>query len=320
MLARRPRLLSSSHHMMDDVEIVPCAAADLGSRPLVLTIAFVLPTPCADVAALRDALFAAIREKMPKAGARLVKRDKVRRPLSIPVTLNVWQVFEFHVPHTFSDQTPPCAFTTSTVSSTLAVKLPPASNGIAEPCFLRDEPIAKLFRGPGCPRSFEGFMKPNVPVTHVHVAVYKDATLIGFTTTHVAFDAHGAKLLLAAWAAATRGELDEIEASPASFVPLSAEATRERTPKDVVLPPAQPRRGWYALNKAGAMRFISRFAMRIARDPKLAHILIRVPKPWLDEEKRKAMVGLKDGDYVSTNDVLSAWIFKVRSFHASCPF
>ncbi|KZV98004.1 hypothetical protein EXIGLDRAFT_832454 [Exidia glandulosa HHB12029] len=294
---------------MPDAQIVPCAAADLGSRLLVLTIGFVFPTPCKDVDGLREALYKAVKEKIPKAGARLVKRAKT---------------FEFHIPRKFSHDVPPVAFTSSVSSSPLPTTLPPkAKDGYSkDPMFLPDEPVANLFRGPTCPKVFEDFLKPNTSVTHVHVAVYADATLIGFTTTHVAFDAHGAKLLLAAWAAATRGELDTITPSPADFVPLGLESTRQRVPKDVVLPKKQPRRGWYALNKPQTMRFISRFVMRIARDPKLTHVLIRVPKAWLEEQKVEANAVLKErgqGDWVSTNDVLSAWMFQNVYLHRRDP-
>ncbi|EJD40933.1 hypothetical protein AURDEDRAFT_186751 [Auricularia subglabra TFB-10046 SS5] len=293
--------------MTSNVDVVPCAVADLGSRAMVLTIAFVLPVHCspAQVQYLRETLFATIAQKMRKAGARLVRRNKT---------------FEFHVPREFSSDVPPCVFTTASIPSVLGMALPPVHAGIdpAHPCFM-PEPrgLARLFRAPTCPQSLDGFLQPGVPVLHVHVAAYADATLLGCTMTHVAFDAHGARILLAAWAAATRGRLDAVLESPIDLVPLGSKETQARRPKDVVLDKKQPMRGWFALGPAGKARFVAGFLKRIAKDPTLDHVLVRVPKAWLDAEKRKAAAELLArgrGEWVSTNDVLAAWI--LRSVYA----
>jgi len=61
-----------------DVDVVPCNAPDMLSLKMTVTFSFFIPGAPLDTEKLRAALDVAIREKMPRAGARLARRNGVR--------------------------------------------------------------------------------------------------------------------------------------------------------------------------------------------------------------------------------------------------
>lgn len=60
-----------------DVDTVVCSATDVMLESITMTYAFVVPAPL-DVTKLRESLFTVIVNKLPRAGARLAKRNGVR--------------------------------------------------------------------------------------------------------------------------------------------------------------------------------------------------------------------------------------------------
>ncbi|EJD45006.1 hypothetical protein AURDEDRAFT_165878 [Auricularia subglabra TFB-10046 SS5] len=179
-------------------------------------------------------------------------------------------------------------------------------------------PLARHFRGPGCPTKLADFLVPGAPLLHVHFAVYDDSTLIGVTTSHIAFDAHGLKLVLSGWAAASRGCLSGVVASPAAFTPLALEEKAKRAASDISLSKNEPRRGWHALGLISAIHFIVLYVWALVKDRQEQSVFIRLPSRWIDEQKASAILALKDrgdGGFISRNDVVCAWLLKVTHSH-----
>jgi hypothetical protein len=167
-------------------------------------------------------------------------------------------------------------------------------------------------RSKTCPKSLEDLLQPNVPLLHVHLAVFDDLTFVGVTAPHIAFDAVGTATLLAAWTRLLSGEaLDTVPGMEWDSEPFASFAE----PSSVK---AKPKRGWFDLGWFSQLSFIVRFIMRIVSDPKEVSYLVRVPKAFLQEEKEKIMHQLKvqgSTEYVGSSDVLNAWWFKVRTAH-----
>lgn len=63
------------------MDVFPVSAIDLNAYDAILTVGIVLPADPRgppDVEQLRNALFRAVREKVPRAAARIVKNRKAR--------------------------------------------------------------------------------------------------------------------------------------------------------------------------------------------------------------------------------------------------
>ncbi|EJD38737.1 hypothetical protein AURDEDRAFT_172230 [Auricularia subglabra TFB-10046 SS5] len=293
---------------MADIDIFECSANDLVRKDFILTFCFVLPSRL-DPDALRAALYSTIEQKMKKAGARLARRRKR---------------LEFHVPRTFSPNEPPCGFSTRESDKTLQ-DLPfppqPVDHDASQPCYMPGlmSDVAAYFRGANCPRSLADALRPGVPMVHAHATTLKDATLVGLTVPHIMFDVHGAKLFLEAWTSALREGLASVSAAPMNFPPLSRKAIEEHifNKERTHLPKDEPIRGFFVLGLLATVQFVLSLIWRLLWDPDETEILIRVPKAWLQQQKEMAMAELDlrgRGEWVSTSDVLLAWIF--RTVHA----
>ncbi|KAF8196261.1 hypothetical protein K438DRAFT_1673227 [Mycena galopus ATCC 62051] len=283
---------------------IPCTAVDrMAASNLVLTTGLVISARL-DARRLEETLSTLIERKFPRAGARLALRNGT---------------YEFQIPDTFDATTPPAIFTVEdhpeAYNCAGRPEIPSALTG-SEPCVTPFPELDVFFRSKTCPKSEDDFLKPNVPLLHVHIAVFNDLTFIGVTSPHMAFDAMGTATLLGAWARVIGGEdLDTIpgmawDAQPfAPFVPGPSSNS-----------PIRVRRGWFELWWLSQFSFIVRFILSVIRDPKEVEYFVRVPKVFLDAEKQKIMDELKargSSEYVGSGDVLMAWWFKtVFSYRA----
>lgn len=291
--------------MAMDTIVRPCSTEDLASPELVLTLALVLPARCCVehlTRSMNDAM-----ERFPSASARVLRTGKV---------------FSFLTTADGPAVRPVCRYTGVEISATLSeskLELPPRTHRSEDvPTFLPAYPLAHHFRGPGCPTSLKDFLVPGTPLLHVHFALYDDTTLIGVTTSHLAFDAHGLKLVLAGWAASTRGCLSSVVASTASFSPLSFEEKVKRAYSDITLSKNQPRRGWHALGLLASIHFVVLYIWALLVDRKERSVFIRIPSSWIDRQKFAAMLELGSrhgGEFVSRNDIICAWLLKMTHAH-----
>ncbi|EJD50448.1 hypothetical protein AURDEDRAFT_182386 [Auricularia subglabra TFB-10046 SS5] len=288
---------ASADPSLPNVDVVACSAVDLGATEFTPTRGFVLPERL-DASKVKSTLFEAIEEKLPRVGARLAFRNGL---------------YEFHIPRTFSDDVPPVQFTHTDHPgdslSTHATIPPQLPDGQTEPCWTDMPECVALFRAPGTPGHFREFLRPDVPLVHVHVTTFSDATLIGVTASHVMFDAHGAAALYDAWTAALRGELDSIVASPRAFEPF----------KDM-LPDAPELLAPQQLGLFAGLRLLVRFVWRSWFGRTESSKLLYVPHEWLSARKDECMAELKargSTEWVGSSDVLTASILKMIYTHRS---
>ncbi|KAJ7805195.1 hypothetical protein B0H14DRAFT_2881312 [Mycena olivaceomarginata] len=281
------------------VRTIPCSAVDLyAASGLVLTTGLVINARL-DPQRLEETLANLIERKFPRAGSRLAFRNGI---------------YEFQIPDTFDAvKTPPARFTVENYEEAYNCagrpELPIALTGW-KPSVIPAPEMEVFFRSKTCPKSQDDFLKPNVPLLHVHVAVFYDLTFVGVTSPHIAFDALGTATLLTAWTRMLSGEDADTmpgmqwDAEPfASFAPGSSSSSVK--PK--------VRRGWFELGWLSQLLFILRMTSRIVPDPNEATYFVRVPKAFLNEEKQKIMAELKiqeSSEYVGSSDVLIAWWLK----------
>ncbi|KAF7373714.1 hypothetical protein MSAN_00582400 [Mycena sanguinolenta] len=232
------------------------------------------------------------------------------------------QVYEFQIPETFDVKTPPAIFTVDDYpepyNASGRPQIPRALTG-SQPSIIPFPELDQFFRSKTCPKTQADFLKPNVPLLHIHFTIFHDFTFIGVTVSHVGFDLLGIAVLLAAWTRVINGDdFDTIpgmewDAQPfAHFVP--APGSSSLTPTRTSL------RGWFKLGWLSQLSFIGRFVLSRIRDPKEVGYLVRVPKAFLNEEKRQIMDELKaqgSSEYVGSSDVLMAWWHKtIYSYRA----
>ncbi|KAJ7436738.1 hypothetical protein FB451DRAFT_187159 [Mycena latifolia] len=275
------------------VGTIPCTGMDLGARDIVLTTGLIINTRL-DAKKLEDSLSTLIVRKFPRSGARLALRNGV---------------YEFQVPHTFDANTLPVTFTVDDYPETyrslprpeLPIHLPHST----QPSLRRQPALEAYFRSRGCPSTLDGFLVPNMPSVHVHVAVFDDLTFIGMTSSHICFDALGTQTLLHAWTRLLKG--DAINAIPGM--------EWDAAPFETFTKPTAVthQSGWFDLGLLSQLLFIIRLVMRLLWDSKEVTYIVRVPKAFLDDSKREIMEDLKlqrSSEWVGSSDVLMAWWFK----------
>lgn len=186
---------------------------------------------------------------------------------------------------------------------------------------LTDDGPASLFRGPGCPIDVAAIINRDAPAINAHVAVYKDLTLVGLTAQHMLVDAEGAAMIFRAWAAASRGKLDTILASPVDFSPftdpsaLIAAAEKEGQVED---PWIQKSYSTRFLGVFDTVVVILQYIWSMIFAGTQQNVLLRLPKSWVAEQKAIAnKQAAADGQdiQVSTSDIIVAFMAKVKRSH-----
>ncbi|KAJ6465777.1 hypothetical protein C8R45DRAFT_1173416 [Mycena sanguinolenta] len=230
---------------------------------------------------------------------------------------SVFKAYEFQIPQSFDAKTPPAIFTVDDYPEAYNCagrpEIPSALTG-SQPSVIPFPELDAFFRSKTCPKTEADFLKPNVPMLHVHFSVFHDLTFIGVTFPHMGFDVLGTGVLLAAWTRVVNG--DDFDAIPgmewdaqpfAHYTPAPGSSSVSSTRTSL--------RGWFDLGWLSQLSFIGRFILSTMRDPKEVGYLVRVPKVFLNEAKQKIMEELKaqgSSEYVGSSDVLMAWWYKVR--------
>ncbi|KAF8206002.1 hypothetical protein K438DRAFT_1963779 [Mycena galopus ATCC 62051] len=185
--------------------------------------------------------------------------------------------YEFHILHRFDANTPPVVFTTENYDegydSPDRPKIPACSS---QPSTQPMPLLQPYFRKKGCPTSLDGFLKPDVPLVHVHVATFEGISFVGVTSSHITFDAIGTGIFLRTWTRIMNGEdEDSISEMPWDVAPFESFKGKK----------VSNRRGWFDLGFLSKLNFIVRFAYRIIRNSEEVVRLICVPKVFLDAAK-----------------------------------
>ncbi|KAJ7689281.1 hypothetical protein B0H17DRAFT_937455 [Mycena rosella] len=294
------------------MSIVPCTILDLRARGSVMTAGFIIDARLG-AKNLEQSLSTLVEHKFPGAGARLARRNGA---------------YEFQIPRTFDAETPPIAFTVDNYPEPYRSATRPKLPMHLPDCFDATQPsvhpvpeLDVYFKSRKCPTAFDGFLLPNTPILHVHVAAFDDFTFIGLTWSHIAFDGLGMQALLYAWTRLLSG--DAINTIPG--MDWDAQPFEAFTRTTAVTRP----RGWFEPARVGWWQRLVRSLMRIMWGPREAtptqarqdvtHI-VRMPKLFLDEAKREINNNLKlqgSKEWVGSSDVLTAWCF--RSINDTTP-
>ncbi|KAJ6465781.1 hypothetical protein C8R45DRAFT_492299 [Mycena sanguinolenta] len=282
------------------VRIIPCTALDrMIANRLVLTPGLVINVRL-DVKILEESLTRLIEHKFPRAGARIAFRNRA---------------YEYQILETFDAKTPPAVFTVDDYAEPYnrsgRPQIPSTLTG-SQPSIIPVPELDEFFRSKTCPKTEAEFLKPNMPMLHVHFSVFYDFTFIGVTAPHMGFDVLGTGALFSAWTRVINGDnFDAIpgmewDAQPfAHYVPAPGSSSVSSTRTSL--------RGWFDLGWLSQLSFIGRFVLSSIHDPKEIGYLVRVPKAFLNEAKQKIMEELKaqgSSEYVGSSDVLLAWWYK----------
>ncbi|KAF8162476.1 hypothetical protein K438DRAFT_1858665 [Mycena galopus ATCC 62051] len=266
---------------------IPCSAIDVCVRELGLTTGLIINARL-DAKKLEQSLTMLVERKFPRAGARLAHRNGVGVQVSSPPRI---RLNHRAIAFTSEDFAEPYRSVARPELPTHLVR-----DFTSQPPLLQEHNM---------PSSLRDFLAPNMPLIHVHVAIFNDVTFIGVTSGHITFDALGTRTLLHAWTRLINGE--DIDAIPgmewdmAPFEALSGPTIITQ------------QRGWFNLGLFGQFFFILWFMLRIIRDPKEEQRLVRVPKAFLENSKNEIMEDLKrkgSTEWVGSSDVLLAWWFK----------
>ncbi|KAJ7282023.1 hypothetical protein C8J57DRAFT_1299201 [Mycena rebaudengoi] len=282
------------------VRTVPCTGMDVATRDMCLTTGLVINARL-DAKILGQRLSTLVERKFPRAGARIALRNGV---------------YEFQIPRAFdSSITPAIAFTVDDYPepyrSPERPELPTHILGRSpKPSACPLPALDPYFKSSECPTTLDGFLVPNTPLLHAHVAVFADLTFIGLSSSHLAFDGIGTRTLLHAWTRLLNGEdIDTIPGMEWDAAPF--ETFRVSTP-------VAHARGWFDLGLFSMLLFVVRMVLRLLWDSQEVNEIVRVPKAFLEDSKREIMKDLKlqeSSEYVGSSDVLMAWWFKTIYSH-----
>ncbi|KAH7100835.1 hypothetical protein BKA62DRAFT_757667 [Auriculariales sp. MPI-PUGE-AT-0066] len=291
------------------MDIRPITALDRIPRDVVFTLGLVLRAsrPSQRVPELlRTALFTAIREKLPRAATRVVRGLRI------------------HVPRILDETTPPATFTSELrldepLPNNVVPDLSRFSDPNTSPILISEHDASKLFRGPACATTITPFVKDHLPALHAHVAVYQNAVLIGLTAVHAAFDSEGLATVLRAWAAASRGELNDIRSGPIDFFPVNTSALVAQAAAEGQPDPWMNQRD-----------LVLHYLWELLTAGKQQSVVIRFPKRWVQEQKDLANEYLlKDNSQAdptqrlssSSNDIITdkSYIHNATLYYAAPP-
>ncbi|KAH7102363.1 hypothetical protein BKA62DRAFT_700166 [Auriculariales sp. MPI-PUGE-AT-0066] len=291
-----------------DVDVLVCHSLDVSTEGITMTYGLFIPARL-DAEKLKLAAFTTVEKKLSRAGARLAYRNGK---------------YEYHVPKSFTKDTPALSFTSDQYDSPFQSEKynfpPKVGNDLASSPFVSPFPedaVKALFKTATTPQTTADFLVPNTPMVHIHVSVFEDVTLIGFTAPHMLFDGAGASTFLSTWTAALNGTLEELPEAPRTFAPFD-DLVESVGGREVCAarrgPSGQPVRGWDAFYTIGILRFMFALFKRAFFEGSEDTRLIYVPLEWLAARKDECMQELKargSDEWVGSNDVLMAYICKM---------
>ncbi|KAJ7079648.1 hypothetical protein C8R43DRAFT_344964 [Mycena crocata] len=282
------------------VRTIPCTGLDIALRDGTITTGFVIEAQL-DPKKLQHTFWVLVESKFPRAGARLARRNGV---------------YEFQIPLVFDADSPPIAFTvadhsTEPYSSANRPALPIHlySSDATVPSIQRVPKLDRYLKSRQCPTTLAQFLVRNTPLIHVHVAVYKNLTFIGLTSTHLTFDILGVRTLLHAWTRVLNGDdMSTIRGMAWDAAPF---ASFTANTEGLVLGEVH---GWFDLGFLSRLRFAVPLLLHSLWDPAEAR-LVHVPNFFLEAHKQEIMQKLKrqgSNQWVGSSDVLMAWWLKTE--------
>jgi hypothetical protein len=164
----------------------------------------------------------------------------------------------------------------------------------------------------------ERFTKSDTPMIHLHIGECQDGSIISLSTSHVLMDATSLSIFVQAWQLALNGTPESItplQEAAFDYAPLVAKSKISHTSYLAAI--------FRGLFLALMGLYLAYDAFRHRTSPGFIYIPDAVIRQWVTEinEKYKETVNGKKIT-VSRNDVLLAWLYKVRppsSFYLVVP-
>lgn len=212
--------------------------------------------------------------------------------------------FEVHVPPPTSNV---LAITTSIeeVKSDLDSVIQYVPNGTLEPVIRVFETFDKTTLSPRAAiRGVEEYIEKDLPLLHLHIITAEDATFVSLCWSHAVMDAVGAGQLVIAWEEElnnTKVDIVYEDSDPKKLFDFTNE---------VCLPPGWSLPGWIRPSFWEFVRFAVWIVYELWAFPQ-AHGSIYIPNTLINHWKKTAEHELSQDEWVSRNDLVEAWIFKV---------
>jgi len=182
-------------------------------------------------------------------------------------------------------------------------------------CILTSPP-GKYFRTPSTPNSLHTLASQNLPIVSIHVSTLQDCVCIGLTLPHGVFDGVGMGMVIQALDAELNGKDWEVPAIQEANLLVSAQKGLEEGPSLVDDRPDWTERLSEDFTSMGILG-LGRFVLSLAYETywhkaKRRGVFLgeNVIRKIVDEVKQQ--VSSKGTDWVSTGDILVAWLFKVH--------
>ncbi|GAA5893330.1 hypothetical protein JCM6882_008006 [Rhodosporidiobolus microsporus] len=170
-----------------------------------------------------------------------------------------------------------------------------------------------LFCPSSYPSSLAALAKRQLPILHLHIAFFSDAIALGVTVAHGAADGTGYGMILRALDAELHGS-GEWEVPPL-FVENPLDKALEGLIKDeaVAKNPPAPLEGWSTFSFGGMLRMLVSMVVEFFWWKVESHSLF-LRQAAVDHVVAKAKKEVEEEtggtDYVSTGDVITAWLLK----------
>ncbi|KFY30704.1 hypothetical protein V493_01728 [Pseudogymnoascus sp. VKM F-4281 (FW-2241)] len=245
----------------------------------------------ADTSALSAALENAVQRRAPWLRGRLA-RTQTGSPL-----------FEIHVPPASDVE----AFSESVYDTekTLSSVISYIPNGTLEPTVdITGIFDRELLNPRSVAKGVEDYIQNDLPLLHLHFIKAADATMASLSWSHAAMDASGCAQLVLAWEEELSGAVTK------SKIPHDPDMAKlfDFTEK-VTLDPDWSPPGWIQPSMFDYAKLLGWYTYLKYACPH-AEGSIFIPKGLVQHWKSESEKELADGEWVSSNDLIVAWVFK----------
>lgn len=199
------------------------------------------------------------------------------------------------------------AFSTSIVEVNLDLSsvIQYVPNGTPEPAIRLFENFDKTTLNPqSAIRGVEEYIKKDLPLLHLHIVKAIDATFVSLCWSHAVMDAVGTGQIVMAW----EEELNRTKPNT-NFEDFDPKKLFNFT-NDVSLAPGWTLPGWIRPSFWELVRFAAWILYEFWAFPQV-HGSIYIPEAMINHWKRNAEEELPKDNWVSQNNLVEAWIFKV---------
>lgn len=161
-------------------------------------------------------------------------------------------------------------------------------------------------------KGVEEYISKDLPLLHLHFLKAADATLMSLSWSHAVMDALGCAQIIEAW----EEELGEVAVTPCENP--SPETLFDFT-NNVTIPPGWSPPGWVQVSNWEIAKVFASYFYELYRLPRFQGSVF-VPNALVNHWRKTAAEELPEDEWVSRNDLVTAWIFKVSGHRCSIIF